>query len=129
MKETVFNSDHTIDRVPKLRLGQSNWPFNGDHCWHWVKNKRNRSGRLIQISHRQGPGLEMQRTADWGWRVGTGPAVASLLLPAASIPTADGRAQAFLAQSVVQIGDHWLQYDSLCSNRAPRRPACAYLLT
>ena len=59
------------------------------------------------------------RTADWGWRVGIGSAVANLLLPAASLVIADRRAKAILAQSVVQMGDHWLQYDSLCSNRAP----------
>ena len=66
MKEVVFNSDHMNSRVSKLRLGESDWPADFHTSWQWIKNKRHRPGRLIQISHRQGPGLEMQRTADWG---------------------------------------------------------------
>ena len=64
MKKMVFNSDHTISHVPKLRLGESNWPFDVHHSWHWTENKRHRPGRLLQIS--QWSGLEMHRTADWG---------------------------------------------------------------
>ena len=64
MMQRVFNSDQTMSSIP---IGEPNWLADYECTWRLTKSKERRPGCLVKVNH--WPSLEMQRTADWGWRM------------------------------------------------------------
>ena len=91
--QRVFNSDQTMSSIP---IGEPNWLADYECTWRLTKSKERRPGCFVKVNH--WPSLEMQRTANWGWRVGISQQCPVHAAKRHSI--ADWRAQTTLAQSV-----------------------------